>query len=136
MVDPRYITFTVQYDREPKYGRSLEWIAPELKNSALTMIEDHLDDPAPSRTWAGIVNGQTYEQFAKSWLLPTDADDTGAPTASRDRDLAVRTYTLDGMNWEAGNRSPIVYVSLRVVEWSSPHRPRPRAGERIGALHP
>ena len=32
MVDPRYITITVQYDREPKYGRSLEWIAPELKD--------------------------------------------------------------------------------------------------------
>jgi len=40
MVDPRYITITVQCDREPEYGRSLEWIAPELKDSALTMTED------------------------------------------------------------------------------------------------
>ena len=78
MVDPRYITITVQYDREPKYGRSLEWIAPELKDSALTMIEDHLGDPTPSRTWAGLVDGPTYEQFAKAWRLPKDADETNA----------------------------------------------------------
>jgi hypothetical protein len=120
-VDPRYITITVQYDREPKYGRSLEWIAPELKDSALTMTEDHLDDPKPSRTWAGLVDGSTYEQFAKAFRLPKDADGTNARTAGDARDLAAHTYTLDGMNWAAGNESPIVCVSLQVMAWVSPH---------------
>ena len=50
MVSSRYITITVRYDRQPRYGRSLQWIAPALKDSALTMTEDQLDDPTPSRT--------------------------------------------------------------------------------------
>ena len=70
MVNPRYITITVRYDRQPRYGRSLQWIAPELKDSALTMTEDQLDDPIPSRTWAGLVDGPTYERFAEAWRLP------------------------------------------------------------------
>ena len=120
MVDPRYITITVQYDRQPKYGRSLGWIAPELKDSALTMTEDQLDDPTPSRTWAGLVDGPTYEQFANAWRLPKDTDEANARTPGRDRDLATHAYTLDGTNWEAGNQSPIVCVSLQVMEWASP----------------
>jgi hypothetical protein len=72
MVNPRYITITVRYDRQPRHGRSLQWIAPELKDSALTMTEDQLDDPTPSRTWAGLVDGPTYERFAEAWRLPKD----------------------------------------------------------------
>jgi hypothetical protein len=117
MVDPRYITITVQYDREPKYGRSLEWIAPELRDSALTMTEDHLGDPTPSRTWAGLVDGATYEQFAETWRLPKDIDETGD-----DRDPVTHPYTLDGMNWAAGNESPIVCVSVGVTKPASPPR--------------
>jgi hypothetical protein len=101
VVDPRYITITVLYDRQPKYGRSLQWIAPELKDSALTMTEDQLEDPTPSRTWAGLVDGPTYERLAEAWRVP--------------KDIATHTYTLDGMNWEAGNESPIVCVSLQVM---------------------
>ena len=116
MVDPRYITITVQYDRQPRYGRSLEWIAPELKDSALTMTEDQLDDPTPSRTWAGLVDGPTYARFAEAWQLPKDTDETTSQTAGDGRELATHTYTLDGMNWEAGDESPIVCVSLRVMQ--------------------
>jgi hypothetical protein len=119
MVDPRYITITVRYDREPKSGRSLERIAPELKGAALRMTEDHLGDPTPSRTWAGLVDGPTYEQLVNAWRLPTDADEAGD-----DRDPVTHTYTLDGMNWEAGSVSPIVCVSLQVC--SRPHRTETR----------
>jgi len=115
MVDPRYITITVQYDREPRYGRSLEWIAPELKDSALTMTEDQLDDPAPSRTWAGLVDGSTYEHFAHAWRLK-DTGDTTSRTPGDDRDHATHTYALDGMNWESGGESPIICVSVEVTE--------------------
>jgi hypothetical protein len=135
MVDSRYITITVQYDREPKYGRSLEWIAPELKGSALTMTEDHLDDPRPSRTWAGVVDGPTYEQVAKAWRLPREVGEPNARTRGDSRELATHTYTLDGMNWETGNRSPIVYVSLQVTAPAPPQRqrrarPKPPIGPR------
>jgi len=122
MVEPRYITITVQYDREPTYGRSLEWIAPELKDSALTMIEDHLDDSRPSRTWAGLVDEPTYEHLANAWRLPKDNHETNPRSAGDDGDLAADVYTLDGMNWEADNESPIVCVSLQVRE-------RPRGTE-------
>jgi len=120
MVDPRYITITVQYDREPKYGRSLEWLAPELKDAALIMTEDHLGDPAPSRTWAGLVDGPTYEQLANAWRLPKHADNRNPRTTDDERDPDTHTYTLDGMNWEAGNASPIVCVSIEVTQPAPP----------------
>ena len=85
------------------------------------MTEDHLDDPKPSRTWAGLVDGPTYEQFATAWRLPTDADETNARTPGDDRAPDTHTYTLDGMNWESGTESPIVCVSLQVMELASPH---------------
>ena len=111
MVDPRYITITVQYDRQPIYGRSLEWIAPELKDSALTMTEDQLDDPTPSRTWAGLMDGPTYERFAKAWRLPKDTDETNPQTAGHDRDLAhPRLYAR---RHELGSRQRIPH-RLRV----------------------
>ena len=121
MVSPRYITITVRYDRQPRYGRSLQWIVPELKDSALTMTEDQLDDPTPSRTWAGLVDGPTYERFAEAWRLPKDTDETTSQTAGDDRELVTHSYTLDGMNWEAGNESPIICVSLQVMQPAWPH---------------
>ena len=116
MVSSRYMTITVHYDRRPRYGRSLRWIAPELKDSALTMTEDQLDGPTPSRTWAGLVDGPTYERFAEAWRLPKGTDESTSQTAGDDRELATHTYTLDGMNWETGNESPIVCVSLQVIQ--------------------
>ena len=116
MVDPRYITITVQYDGQPRYGRLLEWIAPELKDSALTMTEDQLDDPTPSRTWAGLVDGPIYERFARAWRLPKDTDEATSQTAGDDHEPANHTYTFDGLNWEAGNESPLVCVSVQVMQ--------------------
>ena len=121
MVNSRYITITVRYDRQPRYGRALQWIAPELKDSALTMTEDQLDDPTPSRTWAGLVDGPTYERFAEAWRLRKDTDETTSQTAGDDRELVTQSYTLDGMNWQAGNESPIICVSLQVMQPAWPH---------------
>jgi hypothetical protein len=116
MVDSRYISITVRYDQRPRYGRSLQWIAPELKDSALTITEDQLDGSTASRTWAGLVDGPTYERLAEAWRLPNDTDEATSQTAGDDHELATHTYTLDGMNWEAGGESPIVWVSLRVTQ--------------------
>jgi hypothetical protein len=98
MGDSRNITIKVEYERDLHRGRSLTWIAPELKDARLTMTEDHTDGPSPSRTWAGNVDGPTFKRFADAWHL----DDT------------TRKRTFDGMNWEIGGHSPIVYVSLSV----------------------
>ena len=62
------------------------------------MTEDHTDLMRLSRTWAGIVDGPTFKRFADAWHL------NDAPCGR----------TFDGMNWEIGGQSPIVYVSVDV----------------------
>jgi hypothetical protein len=116
MTDDRYIVIRVAYDRHPGYGRSLEWIAPELRDAGLTMTEDHNDEPRPSRTWAGIVDGPTFERFADAWQLDATPHKRtlGLVTEAGELALSTRTYTLDGMNWETDGESPIVYVCLLV----------------------
>ena len=120
MLGPRHIVLRVQYDRQPQYGRSLEWIAPELKGARMTMTEDRISDPQPARTWEGTVDGPTFARFAQAWRLPVDFVEPALPTASGIRDLAPHRYTLDGMNWEQSGRSPIVCVSLEVMPLLSP----------------
>ena len=109
----RFITIRVAYDSYPGYGRSLAWIAPDLKDAGLTMTEDHAAEPSPSRTWAGIVDRPTFERFADAWQLHAEADEPSAVTEHEHR--ATHIYTVDGMNWEAGGESPIVYVTVEVA---------------------
>jgi hypothetical protein len=109
----RFITIRVAYDSYPGYGRSLAWIAPDLKDAGLTMTEDHAAEPSPSRTWAGIVDRPTFERFADAWQLHAEADEPSAVTEREHR--ATHIYTVDGMNWEAGGESPIVYVTVEVA---------------------
>ena len=108
MADRRYVVIKVAYDQHPGYGRSLAWIAPELREAGLSMVEDHSCEASPSRTWAGIVDGPTFERFADAWQL-----DAGS-VVTKDGQVGTREYTFDGMNWEFGGESPIVYVSVRV----------------------
>lgn len=98
MFHDRYITIRVAYDSHPGCGRSLKWVAPELSGADLALIEDHINDPHPSRTWAGKVDDATFKRLAQAWHIDDDSDE----------------YTFDGMNWEAGGISPIIYVSLWV----------------------
>jgi len=114
MLDTRYITITVYYDREPRYGRSLGWVAPELKDSALTITDERIAGGRTSRTWAGAVDGPTFERFARAWRLPGRIGSTTSPVTA-DPDRAACSYTLDGMNWEVGGISPIVCVSVEVT---------------------
>jgi hypothetical protein len=102
--EPRLIIIKVQYERWPACGWSLRWIAPELKDAALTLVEDEMDDETPSRTWTGIVDGPTFERFAKAWHL-LDGTDARDPAGF---------YVFDGLNWETDGESPIVCVTLNV----------------------
>ena len=78
------------------------------------MTEDHVAEPSPSRTWAGIVDRPTFERFADAWQqLHAEADEPSAVTEHEH--LATHIYTVDGMNWEAGGESPIVYVTVEVA---------------------
>jgi hypothetical protein len=115
-----HITLTVHYDRASHCERSLRWIAPELRHAGLTLIRDRPDDHPPSRTWAGYLDNATFHEFAEAWEPPAEI-----VTPDRANDDAfqpsVRTYTLDGMNWETNEASPIVCVTLCI---SADPRPR------------
>jgi hypothetical protein len=114
MTPDRYIVIRVAYDRHPSFGRCLAWIAPELRDAGLTLTEDHAAGPSPSRTWEGFVDGATFQRFADAWGLrgkPHELTSGPVPGAGH---LAMRAYTFDGMNWEMGGDSPIVYVAVVV----------------------
>jgi len=112
-VDDRFLIIKVAYDHHAEYAQSLEWIAPELKDSGLSLIEDHTDGPSPSRTWAGIVDAPMFDRFADAWHLH---DETNEPTrGNADGHATMRAQTLDGMNWEADGGAPIAYVTLHVA---------------------
>jgi hypothetical protein len=118
MIHLHYIAITVRYESRLVRGRSLGRIAPELKDAGLSLIEDRLDDPQPSRTWAGYVDGPTYKRFATAWRLP--AGEEGHEPCLRGRDdNNVLEQTFDGMNWEVNGTSPIVSVSVRAVRFDS-----------------
>ncbi len=118
MSDARHVTIRVQYDPQVRYGRCLEWVAPELRDAGLVLTENHLGGSAPSRTWRGVVDGPTYERFAAAWRLEGMLGEPAPDTANEEHGPRTRACTLDGMNWEAGGESPIVYVSVQVT----PHR--------------
>src|SRR5664279_2630911 len=114
MVDKRYIVIQVAYEPNVVYGRSLEWIAPELKDAGLTLIEEHADECGASRTWAGVVDGATTQRFADAWHLPDEFYEPAAANLAEDGHIARVRRTLDGMNWEVDGESPIVYVSVEI----------------------
>ena len=68
----------------------------------------------PSRTWAGSVDGRTFERFAKSWGLPRENAVGSASNGDDGEDTAAYERTYDGMNWEVGGESPIISVSVHV----------------------
>jgi hypothetical protein len=82
-------------------------------------LVDERTEPRPSRTWAGMVDGLTFEHFADVWQLHDELTDHTPP--------APRTYTFDGMNWETEGESPIVYVTLYVL---GPHPKRETSARR------
>jgi len=91
----RYLTLAVEYEPHATDAqRSLGWLAPELVDANLTIT----DDVPGVRRWAGVIDGDTYERFVDSW--------GGEPHIPDYR------HTWDGMEWEAGGSSPIVWASL------------------------
>jgi hypothetical protein len=104
----------VAYDCHPSYGRSLEWIAPELCDAGLSLIEDRTAGAKPSRTWAGSVSGATFARFSDAWGLDTKPDEGPSDVVTEAGRRSLHAYTFDGMNWETGGESPVVYVTVLV----------------------
>lgn len=112
----RLIALRVEYERWPAHGRSLEWIAPELRDAPLKLLEDHADDERATRTWCGIIDDAAFERFAQAWRLRRDTGDPEHLIANIDRHRRLRSYVFDGMNWESGGVSPIISVTVLVLD--------------------
>jgi len=108
----RFIILRVAYDRPAAPAASLEWIAPELKDAGLSLIEDNRDGPNPCCEWAGVVDGPKFERFAAAWHLYDEDDQAASDNASGQPVMHV--HTLDGMNWETQGESPILFVTVHV----------------------
>ena len=96
MTEGRFIILTVAYERCVGRGPSLEWIAPELKDAGLSLIEDSHNGWNPSIRWAGVVDGPTFDRFADAWHLHHENDQPASGNA--DGYPTMHAHTLDGMN--------------------------------------
>ena len=114
MAGMQHIAITVRYEPRVDHGTSLASIAPELRGARLALVHDKLNDPMPSRTWAGPVDAQTFERFAQLWGLDRKNQDSSSSEPDDDKDKTSYTRTYDGMNWEVGGQSPIISVSVQV----------------------
>jgi len=94
MDDQCIISLQVKYERDATgVQRSLGWLAPELVHADLTLTEDE-----NVREWSGVLDNDTYAQLADAWGL----------------DGQFRSHVFDGLEWDSGGSSPIVWVSSRV----------------------
>ena len=116
MAGSHYVAIDVRYEPGVRDGTSLAWIAPELRDDGLDLIEDHLDEPKPSRIWAGCVDGPTFKRFATAWALHRSDEDFG-----RSEDRPCYEQIFDGMNWQVDGVSPIISVSVRTHACRAPY---------------
>jgi hypothetical protein len=114
MSDARLIEITARYEPSSAYGRSLGWIAPELNDAHLTLVEDKTNDGMPSRTWGGIVDGLIFNRLAEAWHLTEYTTETRTVAPEETGPEPPRSYVFDGMNWERDGDSPITSVTLKV----------------------
>lgn len=132
MPESHHITITVRYEPGVRYGKSLAWIAPELQDARLPLVEDHPEAPVHARTWSGAVDKSTFDRFATAWRLERSDEEFIDEGAEEWDDRVGYTRTFDGMNWETEGLSPIVSVSVRVVRPCSRRLPTRRASRRVG----
>jgi hypothetical protein len=109
----RYVIVQAAYEPDTgKAARSLARLVPELRDAGLTMSAD-----LPNvRTWAGVIDDETYRRLADSWHLEIKADEPNLGMATEYGHLPCHAYTWDGMEWERNGWSPVVWLSLRVSE--------------------
>jgi hypothetical protein len=106
----RRVILEAAYEPDAKHlPRSPEWLVPELVDAGWTLTED----TPHSCKWAGVIDGETYARFAKGWGLENKP---GEANFGEHGDLASYSYTFDGLEWESGGSSPIVWMTLTVSE--------------------
>jgi hypothetical protein len=93
MNDHYLINLQVKYEPyATDVQRSLSWLAPELVGAGLTLVTEGDD----WRKWAGVIDADTHARVSAAWSLEDGH------------------RVFDGMAFETGGSSPIVYVSLGI----------------------
>jgi hypothetical protein len=92
-----HLDLVVQYEADATDSQRELWrLMPELANADLTMQ----DNGRGMRRWVGDVDPGTYSRLACAWHL------------DERRLRSCRTW--DGLEWEAGGKSPVMWASLSV----------------------
>ena len=125
MSEDRFVILTVAYERHAGRGPSLGWIAPELQGAGLSLIEENHHGWNPSRRWAGLVDGPTFDRFADAWHLHDENDHPAS--GNPDGHPIMLAHTLDGMNWDNQGASPIIFATVHVWVLGDRHQARARA---------
>jgi hypothetical protein len=112
-MEKRYVILAAAYEPDaPNCARSPGWLVPELVDAGWTLIEDTPD----SRKWAGVIDADTYAGLAEGWGLENRRSEADLSMPGEHRNLASYSYTFDGLEWESGGSSPIVWMRLTVSE--------------------
>jgi hypothetical protein len=108
----RYLNVAVQYEPNAPTGQqSLRWLFPELAGAGLSLTED----TQGMRQWVGVVDADTFARLAETWRL--------------DPRRASWRRLWDGMEWESGGTTPVVWASVSVSQLE-------RSSDRQDAVHP
>jgi hypothetical protein len=112
-MEERYVILVAAYEPDATdWARSPGWLVPELVDAGWTLTEDTPD----LRKWAGVIDGDTYVRFAEGWGLENKRGEANLDMPGEHGDLARYSYTSDGLEWESGGSSPIVWMGFTVSE--------------------
>jgi hypothetical protein len=113
IIEERSVILVAAYEPGATSGqRSPYRLVPELVDAGLTLTEDTQD----SRKWAGVIDADTYARLAEAWGLENKYGEANLGMPGEHGDLASYSYTFDGLEWESGGSSPIVWMRLTVSE--------------------
>jgi hypothetical protein len=109
----RYVTLAAAYEPDATdWVRSPGWLVPELVDARWTLIE-----AAPnSRSYAGVIDADTYARVAEGLSLERKRGEANLSTPGEHGNLASYSYTFDGLEWESGGSSPVIWMRLTVSE--------------------
>jgi hypothetical protein len=75
-----------------------------------------IDDTPDQRRWDGVIDADTYARVAEGLGLETRRGEANLSMSGEHGNLASYSYTFDGLEWESGGSSPVIWMRLTVSE--------------------